>query len=135
MSVCRYMDISSNFRDRVMFPNPFEFQVSYTNLSAPRDPKRISDAYAPAAPYNGDVMILFAPNFGNTMPLALSGQSVAGAYIGEYFDVIDSLGALISRHTVTDYNATTNTITVTPNFNLGIGIYFYYFRHKLPVES
>lgn len=141
MTICRYLDITSSTRDRTQYPNPFDFQVTYTNAPIPTNPRDISDSYAPSIGYNGDdFAVVGAPNTSNTQILGTTAGGVAGSYIGEYLDIYQSNGTLLERHTVIDYNSTTRTVTVTPNFNLpgaafpGI-TYYYLFRHAIPLAS
>ena len=143
MTICRYLDITSEHRDRKQYPSPFNFQVTCTNKTPTSDPKQIQDGYASSVPYTGEVIyrdLTNVLNTANTQVLSVTAQSVAGSYVGQYFDVVNSLGLLLQRLTVTAYNATTNVITVTPNFDstaipTGLTPYYAYFRNGIPLTQ
>lgn len=143
MTICRYLDITSERRDRTQYPSPFNFQVTCTNKTPTYDPKQIQDGYAASVPYNGEVIYRDLTNIlntANTQVLSVTAQSVAGSYVGQYFDVVNSTGLLLQRLTVTAYNATTNVITVSPNFDstaipTGLTPYYAYFRNGIPVTQ
>lgn len=160
MSIPRYLDISSAYRDRTQFPNPFDFQVSYTNASAQSNPANINDSVSSAMPYHGDTTSVTAFATSTSLPnatdvtLNTSASLIEGYYLGEYIDFVDynsrnDTGAL---RTVTYTNppsstvqgrfrvleqtiqSSTTIITIAPEIN-SISNVNYYFRHSPPLTS
>jgi len=140
MTVCRYLDITSATRDRTQFPNPFEFDVVYTNLSPQTEPSKIADSVSKTVGYKPDVFDRDNGeplNTATSQVLAVSAQSVAGAYVGQHFYVFDGTNALVLSTVVTAYNATNNVITVEdalPALAPSPNLYYYFFRDT-PLSS
>ena len=109
MSVSRYIDIDSTYRDRITYPKVGNFALP-VNTEIKNSPLTAYDPVLLSFPYETDR----TSGLSTTTAIVLSTQSssIVNFYVGDTINI----GADFS--VVTAYNATTNIATISPAFSV-----------------
>lgn len=130
-AVTRYLDIDSRFRDRTIFPNPFEFQVTCTGGSAPTEPQKINDAVSPMCPIDADLGLVVTTD---TFQLGAASSSVVNSYTGYYIEFYDTANVYLTYSKVIAYiSGTPPSVVIDPPLSPSLvgNNLNYYFRQQL----
>ena len=126
MSVTRYLDINSSFRDRVQYPEAFDFIVTL-NENVPNTSATATDPILLAFPYETNLT-----SGGSTVTqiaLSVTSSNVVNFYRNSFL-VIGNEYRLI-----TSYDNVTQIATVTPGFSVApLAVTPYTIRQQLPVK-
>ena len=124
MSVSRYIDIDSTYRDRITYPKVGNFALP-VNTEIKNSPLTAYDPVLLSFPYETDR----TSGLSTTTAIVLSTQSssIVNFYVGDTINI----GADFS--VVTAYNATTNIATISPAFSVAPpNLTPYYIRKQNP---
>ena len=125
MSITRYIDIDSTFRDRITYPKVGDFVIP-VNGAVRNSPLTAFDPILLAFPYETDAL-----SGGSTltqMALSVLSSSIVNYYVGSVINIGSEFREIIS------YDNTTQIATVSPAFPVAYpALTPYYIRKQFPV--
>jgi len=126
MSVTRYLDINSAYRDRVQYPDVMDFVVTL-NGSVPNSSATATDPILLAFPYETNLT-----SGGSTLTqiaLSVTSSNIVNYYRGSVLQIGNEY------RTITAYNNVLQVATVSPGFSVApLAVTLYTIRHKFPIQ-
>lgn len=120
MSNCRYIDISSSYRNRNQYPNPFDFKVEWTGTSRNSDSNMFLDPVATGIGFESHPVTAAVDDIPNnrTTFVIPTGNTTNEYYTGLYVVIVDANGFVAGPvRKVLDYvGGGTTEVLVSPVF-------------------